>query len=127
MKEELDRIFSIWVRINTSDYNGFVECCYCGKIVHWRESENCHYIDRRHIVSRWDEINCNPGHAKCNRINDRLKYRSFLIKKHGELSVLKLEQRKHMVCRLMSHELEEMIERYKSEILVLSKQKGLAL
>jgi hypothetical protein len=90
-------------------------------MIPWRKSENCHFIKRSNLLTRWDGVNCNPGCPVCNQIDDHHKYRSFLVKKYDELTVLKLESKKHLTVKYMKFELVEKLEYFRKEIIKLSK------
>lgn len=58
LKKKLDEIFSLYIRQRFSDSNGMVKCFTSGKILHWTEAHCGHFVSRRCLPTRWDEVNC---------------------------------------------------------------------
>lgn len=115
LEKELDRVFSIFIRMREANENGIAHCFTCGKADLWTAMDNGHYISRVHRSTRWNELNC---HIQCKRCNIFLKgnypaYSLALTRKYGanvleELSVLKNQTRK-----FGTFELETMIAYYR--------------
>lgn len=55
--KDLDTVFSKFIRLRKADSNGIVRCFTSGVFMHWKESQAGHFISRRHLPTRWDEIN----------------------------------------------------------------------
>jgi hypothetical protein len=66
LKKELDKIFSQYIRQRYADSNGMLNCYTCGKRLHWKESQNSHFVSRQHLATRFDERNCRPACVGCN-------------------------------------------------------------
>ena len=117
-KATLDRIFSEYIRKRDSDDNGYIRCISCGKIVHLKEADNGHYINRKHNSTRYDEINCNAQCRSCNRFDEgNLQgYRKGLIKKYGLEAVELLELKKFNKCKLGKFEIEVLGKLYKNKL-----------
>ena len=64
--DDLDFVFSRYIRIKESDKNGSVSCYTCGKIHHWKELQCGHFIKRGHMQLRWDSRNARPQCIECN-------------------------------------------------------------
>lgn len=114
--KELDRVFSIFIRQRDSDENGYITCVSCKKKVHWTEANNCHFADRRHYSTRWDEENCNAGCVSCNGFNQGFHifhYTKFLDNKYGEGTAEKLLKISMFTFKISTKELEEKIDYYK--------------
>jgi hypothetical protein len=113
-KAKLDRVFSIWIRHrDTKDGYGF--CISCGKPITFETCDCGHYINRRHMATRFDEINCNGQCRNCNRFDEGniQGYRKGLIKKHGIEKVELLEFRKHNKTYYNDIIYKELIKKYK--------------
>lgn len=65
LKTTLDRWFSLYIRLRDSDANGYSRCISCGKPVYWKEADCGHFINRRHMNTRYDERNCNLQCRNC--------------------------------------------------------------
>lgn len=115
---KLDGIFSEFIRRRDSDSQGLIRCISCGKIVHWKESDCGHYVNRKHMATRYDEENCNAQCRSCNRFDEGniMGYRRGLIEKIGEKKTDMLEIKKHNVCKMSEVELEFLINIYKNKL-----------
>lgn len=123
-KATLDRIFSEYIRRRDADSNGYVRCISCGKVIHWKDSDCGHYINRRHNSVRYDEMNCNAQCRKCNRFDEGniQGYRKGLIKKYGEKAVELLEMKKFNKCKLGKLEINALAEEYRKKLKDKKKQ-----
>lgn len=115
LKEKLDRIFSEYIRQRDSDVNGFIRCISCGKIVHWKESDAGHYVNRKHMSLRYDEQNVNAQCRSCNRFDEgnMLGYTQGLIAKYGDHVLQRLEIKKYNICKLSIIAYEQLIKYYR--------------
>jgi len=122
----LDKAFSIFIRLRDS-HDGIVCCISCGKLVHWKESDCGHYINRKHMATRFDEDNCNAQCRSCNRFDEGniQGYRKGLIQKIGEKSVDMLEIKKFNICKISQVEVNWLTKYYKKKILEMKKLKYL--
>jgi len=118
--EQLDRIFSRWVRLSEADDNGYVACCTCGTVRHWKEVDAGHWISRGVMAVRWEEWNVWPQCKSCN-MPERgggmpFEYRDFLIAKYGTRRVNRLAERRHEIHQWTCEELEAKIVTYKAAL-----------
>jgi len=58
-KKKADKWFSIFIRLRDSDWQGYAKCITTGKLAHWKEMDCGHFVTRQHLVTRWEEMNCN--------------------------------------------------------------------
>lgn len=117
-KNTLDRIFSEYIRRRDSDANGYIKCISCGKIIHWKDSDCGHYINRKHNSTRYDEINCNAQCRSCNRFDEGniQGYRRGLITKYGLEKVEMLELKKFNKMKLGEFEINVLTKEYKKKL-----------
>ena len=66
LKKELDRVFSLYIRLRDSDSNGFGRCITCGRVRHYKKADCGHYMKRQYLATRYDEKNCNLQCKHCN-------------------------------------------------------------
>lgn len=64
--DELDRVFSIFIRTRWMDYRGYVRCYTCPRILHWKEMQCGHWLRRGLSLTRWEPDNCRPQCEHCN-------------------------------------------------------------
>lgn len=126
LKATLDRWFSLYIRLRDSDANGFGRCISCGKLVHWKEADCGHFINRQHMNTRYDERNCNLQCRSCNRFDEgnNVGYMQGLVKKYGQCVVQELTLKKHLYRKYSDFEYRELIKYYKQKVKELEKQKN---
>ena len=127
LQKRLDQIFSEYIRLKEANDNGFCKCVTCGSMWHWTALHNGHYVDRRHIATRYDERNCHPCCYHCNvTLRGNLsKYRQFIIDKYGVKVLEELESAKRATEKYSVADYQEKIEYYRSEVRRIKKEKGL--
>ncbi len=117
MKKEiakLDEVFSKWIRQRDSDENGYAKCISCGEYDHWTDMDCGHYIDRKHMSTRFDEENCNAQCRVCNRLQDG-NLEGYL-KAIGTSLAEDLVRRKYQVQKYNTIDLRALIDKYKKQL-----------
>ena len=128
--KKLDDVFSKFIRLRDSNKDGMCQCISCGRVHYWKEIQNGHYMSRRYMSTRFDEMNCNAQCVACNIFNQGniQMYRKNLIKKIGEKNVDYLEYKaKATTKRYSVFELQELVKYYKVLCEKMSKEKGIVL
>lgn len=65
--DDLDRVFSRYIRIKYADESGYVSCFTCDyPPMHFTRIQCGHFIPRTHLATRWMEDNCRPQNVHCN-------------------------------------------------------------
>lgn len=118
LQKELDRIFSIFIRMRDSNEQGIIRCITCGAILTFRTAQCGHFWSRRHISVRWDEQNTASQCVKCNIFDQgaNQKFASALQRKYGESILQILEIRKNNVCKMSQFQYEILIKEYQSKV-----------
>ena len=119
LKKDLDKVFSLYIRLKAADGGGFVQCVTCNVIRHYKDNmDNGHYVSRNHLSTRWYEKNCHVQCRGCNRFgNGRLdEYALFLTGEYGPDILWKLNQKKHEQVKFGLPALREMIQTYKDKL-----------
>lgn len=127
--KKLDEVFSRYIRVRYSN-KGYCRCISCGKMMHWKDIQNGHYMSRRYLSTRWSEDNCRPQCVACNIFNqgNAQAYRLGLIKEIGEQRVNLIEARaRQETCKYGEFELQALITHYKKELEKISEEKGIRL
>ena len=124
-KAKLDRIFSEFIRLRDANNEGYIQCISCGKVVHWKESDCGHYVNRAEMGTRFDEKNCNAQCRYCNRFREgqMLGYTQGLLKKYGPGILDELRIKKNRITKLSGFEYGHLIEHYKQQVKILKEQK----
>ena len=66
LKNELDKVFSRYIRAKYADRNGRVRCYTCSREYLVGDAQAGHFASRRHMATRWDEDNVRPQCYACN-------------------------------------------------------------
>ena len=113
--EKLDAVFSQYIRLREAK-NGIVECFTCGKKEHWKGKgmQNGHFMSRKHLSTRWDEINCQVQCVGCNvyRYGEQYKFSVQLDHKYGDGTADSMHQKSRETYKVMDKELEDKIKYY---------------
>lgn len=127
LNEQLDREFSLYIRLRDTMPNGMFRCISCGNIKPFSEADCGHFFSRKHGSTRWDEDNCHAQCIRCNRFLDGnlVNYRSNLIVKIGQERFDELEYRHHQTRQWRKSEIKELLDFYKDKNKELKKEKGL--
>jgi len=116
-KAKLDKVFSEYIRKRDTK-NGVFRCISCARLLPYEQADCGHYINRQHMATRFDEMNCNAQCRHCNRFSEgnMSGYRFGLVKKYGEQKVVLLESKKNSVRKFSDFEFQVLIKYYKEEI-----------
>lgn len=123
--DDLDTIFSQFIRLRDSDENGYITC-YCGAVVYWTEADNSHYMPRAHMNTRFSDENCAASCKNCNQtLKGNIKiYGAWLeVKRPG--SVESLEDQAKIRYDWSVSELKVLIAYYSKEVRAMRKTKPL--
>ena len=117
LRAKLDKVFSEYIR-KRDTRNGVFKCISCGRILLYEQADCGHYINRKHMATRFDEMNCNAQCRSCNRFDEGniQGYRRGLVAIYGEQKVTLLEAKKHNFRKYSDFEYEVLIKHYKEEI-----------
>jgi len=117
LKKKLDQLFSQYIRRrNASD--GMCVCFTCGCNKHYKEMHAGHFQSRRHIATRWDEVNVQVQCPKCNLFNqgEQYKFSVYLDQKYGEGTAEELRVRANTVVKLSRIDYEEAIRNISNKL-----------
>lgn len=122
-KTKLDRVFSEFIRLRDADINGMVKCISCTRMIHWNEADAGHYINRKHMSTRWDEHNVNGQCRACNRFDEGNipMYHLGLQRKYDVDTPLKLLAKKNSTVKIGQFEIDCLTKHYKQEVKKLKK------
>ncbi len=128
LKDKLDKVFSEFIRLRDSKKFGykFFQCISCGLVKPYEQADCGHYINRQHMSTRFDEMNCNAQCHSCNRFDEgnMSGYRQGLKARYGEQRVLLLELKKNETRQYSDFEYTALINYYKKLIKQMKDEKG---
>jgi hypothetical protein len=113
--KEADRLVSLYTRLKDS-VNGRAVCVTCGLVDNWKRLHNGHYLSRRFLATRWDDMNNNVQCIHCNiTLGGNLeKYKEYIIKKHGVSGHIGLQQKIRLSNKITNYDIKLVIEKYKN-------------
>lgn len=127
LKKELDKWFSLYIRLRYATAEGIAQCFTCGKIDHYKKLQCGHFQSRRHHATRWNEQNCQVQCVKCNMFEQGEQWQ-FGIKLNSQFGLgtsQDLEYLARTTVKKTRVEYEEDITYYKAIVKNLKKEKGI--
>jgi len=128
LKKELDKWFSLYIRLRRATKEGVVQCFTCGKIDHYKKMHCGHFQSRKHHATRWHDKNCEVQCVKCNIFDSGQQYKFSIAidSRHGQGTAQELEYLARTTVKFMRCDYEELIEKYKrlATLLINKTDKG---
>ena len=127
LKKELDKWFSLYIRLRYAYEDGITECFTCYKIDHYKKLQCGHFMSRRHQSTRWHEENCQVQCVKCNMFEQGMqwKFGENLDNKYGKNTSENLYILSRKSIKMFRFDYEEKISYYKNAVNNLKKEKGI--
>ena len=128
LKKELDKWFSLFIRIRSATTEGLVQCTTCGCVKHYKAGmQNGHFQSRNFLSTRVDEINCQPQCVGCNMFKqgEQYKFALALDAKYGEGTADELQVKARQIKKFSRIDYEDKISYYKEAVKNLKKEKGI--
>ena len=119
LKKELDKWFSLFIRLRNASKDGIVECWTCGKTAHYKKMHAGHFMSRKHHATRWNEDgNVQVQCPKCNLFGQGEQYTfgKLIDVRIGEGKSEELQELSRTTVKYMRHEYEDMIMFYKEKV-----------
>ena len=117
LKKELDKWFSLYIRLREANEYGMIQCFTCGIVRGYKDGmQNGHFQSRKHLATRFDEENCQVQCIKCNMFSqgEQFKFGLNLDVKYGEGTAEELEFLARNTLKISRVEYEEKISYYKT-------------
>ena len=114
LTKELDRVFSLFIRLRDSNSDGMGKCITCDKVGHYKEFHCGHFRSRKYLSTRWNPFNCNMQCPTCNLYNNGEEFIHGLEidKKFGEGVALEMYKRSQEVVKFSKEDLKTLIKYY---------------
>lgn len=127
LKKELDKWFSLYIRLREATDIGLCQCFTCGKVDNYKYMQCGHFQSRRFLPTRFDEENCQVQCPACNvfRQGEQYKFGLALDGKYGEGTAEELEYLARTTIKIGRVDYEEKISYYKSIVENLKKELGI--
>tara|TARA_Y100001938_G_C8069950_1_gene422516 strand:- start:643 stop:1047 length:405 start_codon:yes stop_codon:yes gene_type:complete len=127
LKKELDKWFSLFIRLRDATDEGMVQCFTSGRLYHYKQLHAGHFMSRRCLSTRWCEINVQPQSAADNLFGQGKQYQFGinLDGKYGEGTAEELQIKSKQIEKFSRVDYEEKISYYKKAVKNLKKEKGI--
>ena len=127
LKKELDKWFSLYIRLKNSTDEGLVQCFTSGRVYHYKSIHAGHFMSRKHLSTRWCETNVQPQSAADNLFGqgEQFKFGINLDAKYGEGTAEELQLKARQIQKFSRVDYEEMISYYKETVNKLKKEKSI--
>ena len=127
LKKELDKWFSLYIRLREATPEGMIQCFTSGRVYHYKQMHAGHFMSRRHLATRWCEINVQPQSPADNLFGqgEQYKFGLNLDIKYGEGTAEELQYKARQTVKLSRVDYEEEISYYKNAVNNLKKEKGI--
>ena len=127
LKKELDKWFSLFIRLRDATSEGLVQCITSGRTYHYKNIHAGHFISRRHLATRWCELNVSAQSAADNLFGqgEQYKFGLALDNKYGEGTAEELQYKSRQTVKMSRIDYEDKISYYKEAVEKLKKEKGI--
>tara|TARA_Y100000004_G_scaffold197374_1_gene271583 strand:- start:2717 stop:3121 length:405 start_codon:yes stop_codon:yes gene_type:complete len=127
LKKELDKWFSLYIRLRDATAEGMVQCFTSGRVYHYKQIHAGHFMSRKNLATRWCEINVQPQSPKDNLFGQGEQYRFGLNldAKYGEGTAEELQYKCRQTIKMSRVDYESEISYYKKAVNNLKKEKGI--
>lgn len=128
LKKELDKWFSLYIRLRDATAEGMVQCFTCGCVKNYKSGMQCgHFQSRSFLATRFDEVNCQPQCVGCNMFKqgEQYKFSLGLDSKYGEGTAQELQFLAKKIVKFTRLDYDEKISYYKKAVDNLKKEKGI--
>jgi|TARA_B100001094_G_scaffold140387_2_gene136051 hypothetical protein len=127
LKKELDKWFSLYIRLRDATNEGMVQCFTSNRVYHYKQIHAGHFMSRRCLSTRWCEINVQPQSAADNLFGqgEQFKFGLNLDAKYGEGTAEELQLKARQIQKFSRVDYEDKISYYKDAVKNLKKEKGI--
>jgi len=127
LKKELDKWFSLFIRLRDATDEGLVQCFTSGRVYHYKSIHAGHFMSRKRLSTRWCEANVQPQSPADNLFGqgEQWKFGLSLDAKYGIGTSSELQELSRQTVKKSRAEYEEEISYYKSCVDNLKKDKGI--
>ena len=127
LKKELDKWFSLYIRLRDATDEGMVQCFTSGRIYHYKQIHAGHFMSRKSHSTRWCEMNVQPQSPKDNLFGqgEQYKFGLNLDAKWGEGTSEELQYKAKQIVKFFREDYEDAISYYKDLVNKIKKEKGI--
>ena len=126
LKNELDKVFSRYIRAKHADSRGMVRCITCDREYLVGDAQAGHFASRRHMATRWDEDNVRPQCYRCNITDQGRQWRfGEALDREQPGRAAAVMARAETRAPNSANALRAAIEHYKAELEAIEGEKNL--
>jgi len=127
LKKELDKFFSLYIRLRDANEFGMVQCFTSGRVYHYKSIHAGHFMSRRYLPTRFHEWNVQPQSPADNLFGqgEQWKFGLALDAKYGEGTAEELQFKSRQIKKFSRVDYEDLISYYKSLVKNLKEEKGI--
>jgi hypothetical protein len=127
LKKELDKWFSLYIRLRDADELGFIQCFTSGRYYHYKNIHAGHFMSRKCLSTRFCEVNVQPQSIGDNLFGQGQQYKFGLNldAKYGEGTAEDLQIKSRQTQKFSRIDYEDKIGYYKDLVEKLKKEKGI--
>jgi len=127
LKKELDKWFSLYIRLRDATSEGMVQCFTSGRIYHYKQIHAGHFMSRKHLSTRWCETNVQAQSAKDNLFGqgEQWQFGLKLDAKYGIGTAEELQYKARQTIKMSRVDYEKQIRYYKAIVKNLKEEKGI--
>tara|TARA_R100000541_G_scaffold43553_1_gene50790 strand:+ start:518 stop:922 length:405 start_codon:yes stop_codon:yes gene_type:complete len=127
LKKDLDKWFSLFIRLRDATDEGLVQCFTSGRVYHYKSIHAGHFMSRKRLATRWCESNVQPQSAADNLFGqgEQYKFGLHLDAKYGEGTAEELQIKSRNTLKMSRADYEEKISYYKMTVENLKDEKGI--
>lgn len=117
LKDKLDKVFSLFIR-QSNAIDGYTKCITCGKFQRWQDQDCGHFQSRRHLATRWEEMNCAPQCKDCNIFNQgkQDEFGRKIEEKYGKSALEMLRIKKNNIMKMDVFAYQALISEYEQKL-----------
>lgn len=99
LRNELDALFSRFIRYSGVEKDGLVSCYTCRHRGEPKKMQNGHFVPRQYLATRYDEVNNHPQCYACNQLYNGQPsvYATRLEREYGKGTVEMLESKRSQI------------------------------
>ena len=127
LKKELDKWFSLYIRLRDATTEGMVQCFTSNRVYHYKQIHAGHFMSRKHLATRWCEMNVQPQSPKDNLFGqgEQWQFGLKLDAKYGIGTAEELQYKAKQTIKMSRIDYEEEIRYYKAIVKNLKEEKGI--
>jgi hypothetical protein len=117
LRDDLDAVYSKWLRISNSNSEGICECYTCGKKQHYSEAQCGHFVSRSNMATRFMPQNTKIQCVSCNEYKDgNIEAFEFNLERDNNGIVDWLREQGRSIAKPSVSDLKELLNEYRYKL-----------